>query len=95
MTRLRRIDALGEKRRVMKLGELSEYLGVPLRTLQALVASRSKTGFPAYEDEHGWQAELGEVIDWLVEKHERGEDLTFLSQEAAREAVRKRQRSLH
>ena len=89
-----KIDALGGNRRVMTLLELSEYMGVPRRILYILAANRSATGFPAYRNGREWRAELGEVIQWLVEKHERGEDLSFVTQRLKREAFRGR-RLLH
>jgi len=87
--------ALEGFRRIMTFRQLSEYMRVPREILYVLAANQSETGFPAYRAGREWRADLGEVIDWLIEKQARGEDLTFVTQRLKRERVPKPRRLLN
>jgi hypothetical protein len=89
------VYALEGFRRVMTFRQLSEYTRVPRETLYVLAANQSETGFPAYRAGREWRVELGKVIDWLIEKQARGEDLTFVTQRLKREKCPRSRRLLN
>ena len=73
--------------REMRFPELSSYTQVPRRTLYLLAANRADTGFPAYRVGREWRAELGQVLEWLIESYKRGETMVTIMQRIKNQAA--------
>ena len=85
----------GSTRRVLTFRQLSEYSGIPLRTLYVLAANKSETAFPAYRAGRKWCADLEQVMLWLLDRHQRGDDMGLVARRLRRRNFRKKQALLN
>lgn len=74
----------------MNFRELAEFTRVPRRTLYVLAANQSETGFPAYRTGREWRADLSEVMEWLIERNRRGEDMGLVARRLRRKEIHTR-----
>lgn len=62
---------LGVADRILTLSQLAVYLEVPRRRIYRLIARHP--GFPVFKSGRHWCADIGAVLEWLLQEFEKEE----------------------